>query len=376
MTEKRKPRRAAGTGSVFKMGGVWKVRYAVDGKRVQESHRFRRKVDAVKLLKRRLGEIEDGRYTGPDTKRVTFAELMEAGEAYLKDLKYGPVALGVLRKHVERHLGMFRVSQLTYNRLMAYKTAREDEGAAPGTIRFELAVLRRAMKELVLGGKMPALPPFPTISVQNARTGFFERAELDAVCRELTLPLELVVRFMYFTGWRKSEVLTREWRHVDFNAGVIRLEPGETKNKEGRTFPFAALPGLRDVLERARAYTDEVQHRRGVVIPWVFHREGKPVRRFGVAWRGACDRAEIGHKLVHDFRRSAVRNLERASVPRSQAMALVGHRSETMYRRYAITCERDQRDAVTRLAALHEQEDGKILPIEGTVKAQLAGGVR
>jgi integrase len=61
-----------------------------------------------------------------------------------------------------------------------------------------------------------------------------------------------VVKFACITGWRvKSEVLTRGWRHVDFKAGEVRLEPGTTKNKEGRTFPFTTE--LRTLLEAQHA---------------------------------------------------------------------------------------------------------------------------
>jgi integrase len=57
-------------------------------------------------------------------------------------------------------------------------------------------------------------------------------------------------------------------------------------------------------------------------------------------------------RIPHDMRRSAVRNLERAGVPRSIAMKLTGHKTESVYRRYAIADDRDLRVAVERLDAM------------------------
>ena len=57
-------------------------------------------------------------------------------------------------------------------------------------------------------------------------------------------------------------------------------------------------------------------------------------------------------KIVHDFRRTAVRNLERAGVPRSAAMKMTGHLTESIYRRYAIVDESMLRDAARRLDAI------------------------
>jgi hypothetical protein len=51
---------------------------------------------------------------------------------------------------------------------------------------------------------------------------------------------------------------------------------------------------------------------------------------------------------------TAVRNLERAGVPRSTAMAMVGHRIEATYRRYAIVDEVMLREGAAKLTAYAE----------------------
>ncbi len=89
----------------------------------------------------------------------------------------------------------------------------------------------------------------------------------------------------------------------------------------------------------------------------VFNRDGKRIQDFRTAWQGACERAGVQGAWVHDLRRTAVRNLERAGVSRSVAMKLTGHKTEAVYRRYAIVAESDLREGVEKLAALHSTTD-------------------
>ena len=77
----------------------------------------------------------------------------------------------------------------------------------------------------------------------------------------------------------------------------------------------------------------------------------------------ATEAAGYPAKLLHDFRRTAVRNLERAGVPRSSAMKMVGHATESIYRRYAIQDETMLREASEKLEAWTEgQAKGKAKP--------------
>ena len=115
-------------------------------------------------------------------------------------------------------------------------------------------------------------------------------------------------------------------------------------------FPFT--PRLRSALERQRARTRDIEKQLGCVIPWVFHRNGKPIRSFDDAWRTACETANLTGRIPHDLRRTAVRNLERAGVARSAAMAMVGHKTEAIYRRYAIVDEAMLSEAAEKLGKL------------------------
>jgi integrase len=92
--------------------------------------------------------------------------------------------------------------------------------------------------------------------------------------------------------------------------------------------------------------------------PYVFHRDGKPVHDLRGSWKKACRAAGLGSTLFHDLRRSSVRNMERAGVPRSVAMQLTGHRTESIYRRYAITNEADLSRGVRLVARLAERRLG------------------
>lgn len=141
----------------------------------------------------------------------------------------------------------------------------------------------------------------------------------------------------YITGWRiKSELLTRQWRHVELSGhGWLRLEPGEGKDATaGREFQFTTW--MREVLERQRKFVSQIERRNRTVIPRLFCRaDGSEIRDYYKAWRAACNAAGI-ERIPHDFRRTAVRNFERAGVPRTTAMAMVGHKTESIYRRYSI----------------------------------------
>lgn len=370
-------RRTAGTGGVFQRGAVFWIRYSYRGRKIRESSHSAQRGDAVKLLRRRLAEMGSGRLVGPDAERTTFEDLaaMLLTDYALNGRRSAERAKAGLA-HLRAFFTFDRVPDITSDRIGAYIEHRQQEQAAPATIRYELACLRRAFNLAVRAGKATHRPYVPSVSVDNARKGFFEPADFEAVAQLLPKPLRPFARFLYLTGWRSGEARGLTWAGVDFDAGVIRLEPGVTKNREGREFPFTAFPALADLLRAQRDLTSALERQEGCIIAPVFHRYGKRIRSYDTAWRAACKAAGLTGKLVHDLRRTAVRNLERAGVSRSVAMKLTGHKTEAVYRRYAITSAADLSEGVAKLATLHGAPTGSrtVLPFAtGTIRAQSAG---
>jgi integrase len=109
-----------------------------------------------------------------------------------------------------------------------------------------------------------------------------------------------------------------------------------------------------------------VERERGHIVPWIFHRNGKPITSLRKAWDTACTKAGYPSLIPHDMRRSAVRNLERAGVPRATAMKMVGHQTESVYRRYAVVNESDLTSGSEKLAAYHEtaRAASKVVPMK------------
>lgn len=344
------------TGQV-KEFSIWWIEYSVRSQQYRESSHSRKPVVARQLLKQRLGDVAAGTFIGPQRDRTTFDDLAQMViDDYKANGKRSLDRIEDAINHLRVPFGGMKAIDITADRATAYTAARKAEQAANATVNRELSALRRMFRLGERAGKVAGRPYVALLREDNVRIGFFEPEQFAAVWARLPEDLQPAVEFAYLTGWRlKSEVLALQWWQVDFEAGMVRLEPGSTKNAEGRGFPFSALPTLERLLRTQAERTRAIERASGSIIPWVFHRQGKPIRYFRRTWIRACRLAGLPDRLPHDFRRTAVRNLERAGVPRSVAMKLTGHKTESIYRRYAIVAEQDLKDGVAKLAALHQR---------------------
>jgi integrase len=340
-------------GMLYKRGNVFWLKYYRAGVPIRESANTTKETDARRLLKQREGDVERGVPLSPKVGRVTVAEALDG---LIRDYKVnGRRSLAGLRCKVTLHLEPFfrgrRMANVQTDDVQRYIDHRQGEGASNASINRELTALKRCFNLCIRAGSLVGKPYIALLKEAPPRAGFFESEQVAAVRRHLPAPLQAVLAFAIITGWRiKSEILPLEWRQVDLNAGTVRLDPGTTKNGEGRVFPFTAE--LRALLVAQRAACDAIRRERGIIVRNVFTWEdGRRIRDFRRSWATACAAAGVPGRLPHDCRRTAVRNLERAGVPRSVAMAMVGHRTESIYRRYAIVAESDLHEAAKRLDA-------------------------
>ncbi len=106
---------------------------------------------------------------------------------------------------------------------------------------------------------------------------------------------------------------------------------------------------LRMLLEEQWQKTLALQRQTEQIIPLVFHDHGQKIVNYDKRWRQACQAAGLSGKYVHDFRRSAVRNMVRAGIPERVAMQMSGHKTRSVFDRYHIVADSDLQEAAKRL---------------------------
>lgn len=327
--------------------------------------------DAQRELLSRLSDVAKGIPVSSKPNTVLFGELCaDVVKHYqVNELASESDIEARYRLHITPALGKKKAATITTAQLNSYILKRKAEGAKPGTVNRELEAIRRAYKLALAGRKIHHMPHIPRVKENNVRQGFFTRDEVDRLCRHLPAPYDAFTLFAFLTGWRKDEIRNLKWANVDFIAGVIRLEPGSTKNGEGRSFPMSdeLRVLLAETKRRATASANDAPRTAsGMVaqrmpatakqfpVDYVFAVAGRPILEFRKNWKTACHKAGLpciystegkllkAVRIFHDLRRSAVRELVRVQgLSEREAMMLTGHLTRSVFDRYSIVNERD-----------------------------------
>jgi len=325
--------------SVYKRGSVWWIKVSTAGKIIQRSagpgaSRQDAKALATSLeAKANRGLFEPGR-------RVRVAELLDL---VLQDYRlHGRASLADAERRISKHLepALGHVPAGPLSDLTGYVQDRLEAGARPGTINRELAIVSKAYRLGQERGLVDRRPVIRLLSeADGIRQGVLRPEEfarlLEAISDE---HLRLFVRWLGTTGMRSGEAKQLTWAMV--HGDELRVPAPAAKNRRDRVLPLAGP--LSSIIQEARS-------RRRLDCPTVFHRHGRPIGAIRKTWARACQKAGLEGLIPHDLRRSAVTSLFRAGIPEHLILAISGHQTSSILRRYNIADREDTARALEKL---------------------------
>ena len=361
-------RRPKGEGGLIKIKGCrfWYAQYVHNGKQVRVSTRTESKMRALGVLRKLMGDRDRGLAPLPLANKLRYSDLRQAlidnyiekGNVSLQTASDGEETIGGL-KALDDFFGFALpdklgppLAHITTDTAREFVRSRQAAGVGNAWINRSLALLRRMLRLAHEDSKIQLIPKIHFLKEPSPRLGFLELDKFEELVGLLPTHLRPLIIFLYFCGSRLGEALQIEWGQVDLDRRLIRLEADQTKNKEARTIP---LPSPLVMMLRA------VRPKTGRVF------DGTNLR---VEWQKACASCGLGTRtlveakndeeyswyrykglMVHDLRRSAVRNLVTvAKVPERIAMKITGHKTRAVFDRYHIVSAAD----VT--AAMHALE--------------------
>ena len=374
-TEK-KPRRANGEGGLVKLKGCrfWYAQYYdQNGRKIRASTRSEIHKEALGVLRKLMGDRDRGLAPITAARKITYRELragliasyVEKGNASLHVRANGEESVTGLKQlddffdFSEDNPGP-PVARITTDTGRAFVQKRQAEGMGTAVINRSLACLRRMLRIAQEDGKIQHAPIIRLLKEPNARKGFLSLEMFSKLQAMLPTTLRPLVTFLYYCGVRVGEALQIEWAQVDLDARLIRLEDDQTKTGEARVVPLPAevVMMLRDIKPK---------------VGRVF--AGTNLRK---EWTKACAAVGLGRiievpgkkydpryegLIVHDLRRSAIRNLVTvAGVPERIAMKISGHKTRSVFDRYHIVSTDDVSSAMRAMelaaANLLPQQNG------------------
>ena len=158
----------------------------------------------------------------------------------------------------------------------------------------------------IVGKKDSILAGDPTAEGTPRPTRVLGIAEVEELLTQFPPNLKPYITFLYFCGGRSGEAELIEWSQVDLERKLVRIEDDQTNDKEEREIP---LP------QRLVLMLERIEPKQGRVF------DTTNIRK---QWRQACAAVGLGRIIqvegrpydpryegltLHDFRRSAIRNL-------------------------------------------------------------------
>jgi integrase len=354
---------------VFKKQGVCWIDYYVNGNRKPERIGSAKRLAETVLRKRRV-EIAEGKYL--DKQRPITTTFEDLADADLHDAKDQQQNRSWTRDRtsiatLKAYFGSKQVTELTPAAIEQYRArrratrSRRGRPVTPASVTRELACLKRMLNVarqglILLTGEVPLTNPMAMVSLEresNERDRVRSAQEFRHLHDAAEPRLRPILLVAHHTGMREGEIRALRWDQVDLKRGTIRLESRHTKTDEGRVIPLNQA--LTITLKTATRY---------VSCPWVFVNpamlEGWQANPEQVdpryhatsithAFERACHKAGVTNATFHDLRHPFVTNARRAGIDYFRLMAITGHKTMAVFKRYDTVDGHDLRQAIRQM---------------------------
>jgi integrase len=231
------------------------------------------------------------------------------------------------------------------------------------TINRYLAAFKASTRLAKLNGKVEKDPlaGVKKLEERNERDLHLNRAQFRKLLAELAPHVRPIAKLAYKVGMRRGEILNLTWDRVDLVEGVIHLQADQTKNGYAREVPLSPdlvemLRGLPRCPESNRVFIYWRPNKDGTMPAVVEKQARTEMKDIKTAFDRAVTKAGFGDFHFHDLRHCAVTNMRRAGVDPVTIMAITGHRSTQMFKRYNTVDLADKLQALRKLAEQDEEQ--------------------
>jgi len=248
-------------------------------------------------------------------------------------------------RHLVRLIGgRTPASALTYDDQQAFVWAREEEGVRPATISRDLSVLRAALNKAHRDhpNRMPTAPKIYDVPPSEGRKRYLTEEEFSRLLAAAkTRHMRLFILLSVATGARPDAILDLRWDAIDWDGGLIHLNPnGRIQTAKARPI-VPLIAELWDELkaeqeeEARRSQTSRARARKRSVSEFVISYGGYAVESIRTSFRDAATRAGLGADVVpYTLRHTAATWLAQAGTPLWDIAQYLGHKDTRMVERH------------------------------------------
>lgn len=375
------PRRAYGSGSLYRYRGSWYAKWYVGSRQIKRKIGSQRKrgsrdgmtkAQAEKEMRRLMRELKP-----TPQERLALREVGDAYIAHVRDfLERKPSTAqdyeGILNK-AESGLPKKTIDRYKPADIEGYVSTMRAAGRSPKTIRNHLIFLHGLFAFAVKRGWAPSNAVAEAERPRPAGTDpdihYIDLEELEALLNEVPEDvLGAVDRPLYLTaamtGLRQGELIALRWKDVDWKAGLIRVRRNYTRGRFGtpkskRSSRAVQMPER--VARELKRHFKRSDYTGADDLVFCHPEMGNPydASRMRKRFDAAIKVAGIRSIRFHDLRHTFGTRMAAAGAPLRNIQEWMGHRDYKTTEIYADYAPDPTKDARWAEAAFSEEDEAE-----------------